>query len=570
MKKRMFTIILAALMLLSVFAGCGSADSAVSSGSAENTTASVPEQEAAAAPLEEAETSAVIAEAAASSEEAEEPEEEIPDIQMPLANHDVTLSFWFEWPPFLDGTEYESPNDYMFFQTLSEVTGLDFEFTKVSMMSASEQFNLMVAAQSYDDIICATSYYSGSVDSAIESDIYLDVTDMLREYAPHYLELASRDENWRETFTEEGRVGVFYEISEEYYPPNAGPVIRQDWLNDVGMDVPETYDQMHDVLLAFKNQLDVECPAFMNDDFYFSYGYGFTRDFSNVDGKAVYSVTADGFKDYVTRMHQWYEEGLIFHDYYVYSSAMGQVDTVRKELGTSNQLGFWSAWCEDLAYYENDDPDYELSAMLWPVVNEGDSVHYDGPEPLVIQNSAWAISTSCDEEKVPLAMQMLDYLYTDEGALMANWGKEGMTFYYDENGDPHYTDLIMNNEKYMTNMAISLYCVFRGPIKSDKARFNQNVVGKIAEYCDVWNGADNDYVMPNVSMNAMDSEAYTALYSDVDTLLSENMPKFIIGDRPLSELDQFLAQLEEAGLSEMVEYEQQALDNYFSRKKPEV
>ena len=53
--------------------------------------------------------------------------------------------------------------------------------------------------------------------------------------------------------------------------------------------------------------------------------------------------------------------------------------------------------------------------------------------------------------------------------------------------------MVLNNPDFATNMAIGLYCVFRGPILSDLSRFNQNVVGKLKEYCDVWGAQDNSY-----------------------------------------------------------------------------
>lgn len=124
---------------------------------------------------------------------------------------------------------------------------------------------------------------------------------------------------------------------------------------------------------------------------------------------------------------------------------------------------------------------------------------------------------------------------------------------------------MLNNSELFTNAAIGVYCVFRGPILSDLSWFNQNVVGKLAEYVDVWSVQDNDHNMPAVSMNADDSNRYNSIKSDIDTALDEALPKFIIGDRPMEELPGFLDELETMGLSEMVELEQKALDAYYQK-----
>lgn len=34
-----------------------------------------------------------------------------------------------------------------------------------------------------------------------------------------------------------------------------GLYIRQDWLDQLGLETPETFDELHDVLVAFKNQI---------------------------------------------------------------------------------------------------------------------------------------------------------------------------------------------------------------------------------------------------------------------------------------------------------------------------
>ena len=97
------------------------------------------------------------------------------------------------------------------------------------------------------------------------------------------------------------------------------------------------------------------------------------------------------------------------------------------------------------------------------------------------------------------------------------------------------------------------------------ARFNQNVVGELAKYVDIWGTQDNSYAMPAVSMNAEDSERYNSIKADIDTTLDENLPKFINGDRPIEELDSFMSDLETIGLSEMIALEQKALDDYYAK-----
>lgn len=557
--KKIVSLLLASAMLLAVLAGCSTREappvSDVRETPASSATQDLPGPEPTQTDMQSAESSA---------------EEAVGTVEMPLADHDVTLGLWIEFPPFLEGTSYTTPADFPFYQNLSEVSGIDLNFTPISMASASEQFNLAVASQSFPDIICNPGYYTGSVDDAIENDVFFDATDLLPEYAPNYLAVINRDdETRRAAYSQDGRVGVFWEIAKEAFPANSGLVIRQDWLDQVGMEVPKTYEQLHDVLAAFKDTFQAESPIYTDSNSIFlelSSGYHFKEDFINMDGTAVYSAGADQFKDYVEMMNQWYQEGLIYKDYYVYSENNVESDEVKTRLVDLEQVGVFYNWCEDLERYEVANPDFALTAMTNPTVSEGDEIHLcSGVDPMVSTSGGWALSTNCSEENVPFAMQLIDYLYTEDGSMLANWGIEGETYYMQEDGTPRYTDLVLNNPDFATNMAIGLYCVFRGPILSDLSRFNQNVVGKLKEYCDVWGVQDNSYLMPAVSMNAADSERFNSLKNDIDTALDENLPLFIIGDRPISELDAFLAQLDSMGLPEMVDLEQAALDAYYTK-----
>lgn len=485
-----------------------------------------------------------------------------------LANGDVTLTAWFSWPPPLENTSYKTPNDFPFYKNLTAKTGVNFDFTVVSMSAASEQFSLMVASGTYPDIICDPSQYTGGDDSAIENGVFKELNDLIDQYCPNYKSVISRDDVRRDVYSDSGKVAAFWEIAKEAYPANSGLVIRQDWLDKLGLETPTTYDELYNILTKFKSEFNAESPICINGESLFTpltAGYNFESGFINIDGTAIFSASADGFKDYLTMMNKWYSEGLIYTDYYTLTEN-AQVDDSRKKLVESDQTGVWYNWCEDLANYSPTNSAFSLTAITNPVQNEGDVNHIcGGIDPIVNRAGGWAISGSCSDDKAIIAAKLIDYFYSEEGSIFANWGIEGDTFTYQEDGTPRYTDVILENKELGTNMAIATYCVFRGPILSDLNRFNQNVVGKLKEYCDVWGVQTDDYNMPSVSLTTEEQERYSSIYSDIDTLIDENISKFIIGDRSLSEFDSFMEELRSVGLNEMVEIEQGVLDRYMAR-----
>ena len=123
--------------------------------------------------------------------------------------------------------------------------------------------------------------------------------------------------------TDEGHYYVFPFIrGDEALCHTIGPMIREDWLNELGLEVPTTIDEWHTVLTAFKEEKGATAPltweytmgALTNED-PFAYAFGACRNFFiGDDGKVHFGATEPGYKDYLTTFNQWYEEGLLDPD----------------------------------------------------------------------------------------------------------------------------------------------------------------------------------------------------------------------------------------------------------------
>lgn len=550
--KKILTTTLCLLLILALMAGCSGTSSPKES--------------------EEASQSAVATTVGSAEPEPEATSEAVsalPEGYPMIADHDVTLSVWYAWPPPLDGAGYTDPSEFPIYQNLSQRTGVDFEFTVVGMAVASEQFNLMVASETLPDIITEPDRYDGSSDSALEQGVFYDITDLIQENAPDYYELVNREVNYRDCYSDTGRMGGFWQISEKQFPANSGLFIRQDMLDGVGMTAPETYDEFHDVLAAIKDKYDCESPYWLGTSLFnqsISGGMGISGGFVNHDGKATYSVLDDSFKDYLTMLKNWYDEGLIYNDFYSLLDNSTEADAAIIRLVNSDDIAVWYNWCEDIVHYSPENPDYVFAAITDPVMNKGEVNHLAGGiDPLISNTSGWTLAGSMDRDKAALICQLANYLYTEEGALLANWGIEGESFEYDDNGEPLWTDLVVNNPDLMTNVAIGIYSIFRGGYLTDTAKFNQSARTTYKEYCDVWAVQDDTWSMPNLSMTSQEQERYSSIYADVDTMMDENLVRFVLGERPLSELDAFVEELKALGLEEMISIKQAAFDRYLAR-----
>ena len=177
---------------------------------------------------------------------------------------------------------------------------------------------------------------------------------------------------------------------------------------------------------------------------------------------------------------------------------------------------------------------------------------------------ASALSVSALTEYPVEAIEYMNWLYTDEGILVSNYGFEGDAFEYDENGKPQYTALITEAEGMPPFVATFLHTSLVGtPYYNTTERKIASFTTEAERECiDVWLTGRTGSNIYQGKMTAAESEEYNRTCSDIATAASEQGLRFVTGDRPLSEFDSFLQDLESMGLSRLTEIKQAAYDRY--------
>ena len=151
-------------------------------------------------------------------------------------------------------------------------------------------------------------------------------------------------------------------------------------------------------------------------------GYGITDTYYVIDDKVRFGPIEDSFYDALQTLHRWYEEGYIDPDY-----LSNDEDAVGAKT-TSNQVGslvhrlnggmakFLTAWNSE------GHTDYSLVAAPFPKSPDGNV--YNNQCQF---NVGWgsAVITSVNPNPIE-TIQWFDYLWTDEGMLLYNYGIEGL------------------------------------------------------------------------------------------------------------------------------------------------
>lgn len=571
------TLLLALALLLSLLGACG--DGAASS--AANISAPAPSEETAAPTAEAPQPTADSAEVLSAQEPADETPEVpgghksiadvAPDIPMelPLTTEDVTFTYFTTLNPQITG--YMSDlSENLFYQTAKEMTGVNIEFHLASPDTQTENFQLMVAGGDYDDLIGSEgANYTGGVELAIQDDVYVNILDY-EEYAPHYFDLVRRDEyDYASLLTDSGYMAGFGIVYTEEQPLNQGYMIRQDWLDEQGLDTPTTYDQWHDVLLNFRDNYNCTPLALTGFNISgLSAGFDVYGDVSFMsvpvyvkDGTVEFGWVQDSYKDYIQLMHDWFDEGLIDADELLNSAPFPDEDKI-----ITDKRGIWKVERDNMVYYADlaQDPDFRAVAIPYPSMNEGETTHFKERTPN-LATPALYVTTGCED--VPLLIQWLDFRYSKEGATLANYGTEGYTFEYDADGNPAFTDVITANDQGMTcSLAMNVYTLWRCECLYDAYRMNSTFTQDQKDAPDIWaENSDAQCTLPSVTLTASEGETASSIYSDVYTFAAEHITKFISGDEDMSQYDAFVEQLKGMQIDELTKIYQDAYDRYVSR-----
>ena len=246
MQKRIVALSLVAMMVLSLLAGCGTEASKVS-GTALQTSSTE-------ATAEQPETTA----------EPEETVEETPSdtveeavqntIAYPLEG-DYTFSIVINPNGLISSIMGdEGFTASVAYDDMEEATGVHLDWTLYSEATWNEQFNLLMASNDWPDLFdCGvTSRYATGVSGLLEDDVVVELSEYLAEYAPDYLALLISNEGFAESVVQQdGSVVEFATAMSSYQ--DKGMMIRQDWLDDLGLEAPKTIDELTEVLTAFKD-----------------------------------------------------------------------------------------------------------------------------------------------------------------------------------------------------------------------------------------------------------------------------------------------------------------------------
>lgn len=588
MKKHILCAILAVVFVFSTLAACGSTTTTTTTTTeeaVEETTAVQSEAPAESPAAQEEASAAPASEAPAEEAPAEEPEAE-PAIVYPLGQDSETLTFWTTIPGNQTSIMPNGYNDHFLKQTVEEDLGVKLDITSVSQigMGDNTDFNLMIASGDWPDLLNVTGY-NGGVTQAYNDEVIIQLTDeMLSTYAPDYYNLLMSQSaaNIRAAQSEGNYYALYSIVSGDASSASRGMVIRTDWLDELNLEIPSTIDELTDILKAFKTTYDPKytyfieadadlvymCAAFNTDTVGYFNGGSLPVYVDN--GEVKVSWATDEYRAFLEWFNDCYNAGIFEPSFY--STASDQ-SSDRYSYLISGQIGVYEdspTSIADWRQYALDGETVEVS--FFPnLVDENGENTWGEEQEIIDSRSAMSITTTCENPE--LALEVLNYFFTDDGAILANYGEEGYSFNYTTDGSIEYTDLLTDSEYQLSMRALhGLYSWNLFPYKSYSDALYPMYSEEVLEAIDIMTteGTTAEHYYPNaISLTADESDSIITNITDITTYSQEQLLKFMVGDTPLNDetWNAYVEQIYAYGLQDAIDVYQNAYDEYVAGER---
>ena len=471
------------------------------------------------------------------------------------------------------------------YQEVMSRTGVDVTWIHPAQGQERESFNLMIASNDLPDMIYTnwSREYPGGPEKAISDGVIVRLNDLIAEHAPNLAALYAKNPDWEKAAkTDNGTHYMFPFIrGDDYLMVFFGPQLRADWLDQLGLEVPETLAEWEQVLTAFKSEGLVEYPLTFTN---FRRGRGMNRsafiqpfgtiwDFYRDDsGQVGYGPYDDEFGEFLTFFKGWFDKGLV--DPESFSNERNTFDAKILNGVAGAWLSYTGSGIGAYLDANGGEGTFDIVAAPYPVLNEGDRPFFgqrDNPLP----GAGMAITTQARSPET--AARFADFAYGEEGHVLFNFGLEEESYQWStsypgfEGEDwPVYTD-VMNADAEGRTLAQmgGLYtrAFYSGPIVQDRRYMYQYARRPQQRHAvQIWGQTDAAvHKLPAVTATPDEAEELAEMMSDINTYIDEMVVKFITGQEPLASFDAYQERLQQMGVERAIEIKQAGLDRYNAR-----
>ena len=487
---------------------------------------------------------------------------------------DQSLTLWKQLDGSIAEGGYTTSNETPGFLAWEEGTGIHVDIQEYNDVT-SLVLAISGASELPDMFMMDPANYNGNVMGMVNDELIIQVTpEMLEENAPDYWAYINQPMYMDLIQQLDGNM---YYFSGHVFEPESiyrywkGFFYRGDILEKAGWEkFPTTIDEFYQCLVDLKDAGITTPLVFQSGselknmlqygDISSPFGLVCTGEYQ-VDGVWHFGAYEPEYKDVLAFMHKLYDEGLISVDYLNMEGSVSQSMLCTGEAavfyGNNSRLNTFKSSVEE-------------GGWLYPgapLCAEGaERAMYHFADPMVTLGDSTFITA--DSKNPELCLQFLNYLYTEKGNLVRNFGVEGQS-YEIVDGIPRYTELITNNPEghALDGMARSWGLINWPGIHADVMNAQRHPSDTQVVAYELWSDSDHDkYVVTHTVVLDDLLDEYTDLWVDIDLYINECRAKFISGEMDVeTEFDAYIDHLKSMGMDRVVELKQLTLDAYNAR-----
>ena len=480
------------------------------------------------------------------------------------------------------------PTDFLesgIMKELEEKHGINIEWDIYYNSDWSEQKSLLLASGDLPDAFLGSICLNIS-DMTQNKSLFLDLTDLINEETmPNLTSIFESDPEMKAVCTD--RDGKIYSLPKKLglRPEACGNAlyINKEWLDNLGLAVPTTYEELETVLEAFVTEdadgdgdatneigyTNSAGPTVLSGDLrniLFPFGTMVSRADNymglNSEGEPVFMPAQENYKEAVEWMHGLWEKGILDPEYFTQEGSMA---TSKRQAEGGSQVGLISAWTADAEAGGNADQFVLLEALQGP---DGNRYVENASNYVDISDRELVISKDCENPEKLLAWA--DDFYDNVVTLQTTYGSISDGCITD-NGDGTYAVNEPEDGSSLDTSAWSNALKDFGP-KYMTEDFEANVTlpadqgDGIRLLEDEVNAkyvtTDKNVGFPMVQYTSDEQNTLTMLGTDIYQYVEAQYAHWVVDGGIEEEWDAYLEQLDAMGLQDLVKAQTDAYNAY--------
>lgn len=447
-------------------------------------------------------------------------------------------------------------DENLFFKRMQEKTGVSFQFNQYTDFDKwKERKTELLAHENLPDVLFKAELSASEVRELYQSDVIIDLTPYLQEYAPDLWKLLEEHPEWKAAITmEDGSIPALPEFNT--LQNNDAMWINSSWLRKLKMDMPKTAEELTETLRAFRQQdgngnlqMDEIPLTFIGmwELRFLGHAFGIVdNDYyvSVSDGKVVSSLKTQNNREFLSWLHELWEEKLIDHSGFTTVDSLRQITDDKKTIPYGLILS-----SSPLTVV----PESALSqyTLLEPLAYEGKQIYRDLMGDVV--RGTFAITSECKEPEKLVAW--VNLLYTEDVNILAHYGVEGEDYFWNENG---YWEWMADLET-VANSVLPEHTISEGgaapglaSVAFQEKYSDQRTRDTIEQQARLKTYSVIPY--PPVTLSAEDAARVAEIQKDLSAYVEKTMACFVTGDIELTDAnwEEFCRTVDEKGLQEMI------------------